>query len=139
MHTHFSLSTHLIYLKVNTDDNKAISRLFAHQMWVVRQILLTVVPAPQHTWCTHTSTPSIMIHLTESQLPLYIQYKLEKAVREQDSKRQNTFSVTARLKHTKVFDFLHVLFRKGLVLLHPFLHRFLLWNRLDVEYTLENN
>lgn len=53
MHRRISYSTHLIYLKVNADDNKAISRLFAHQMWVFWQILLTVVPAPQHSWCTN--------------------------------------------------------------------------------------
>ena len=46
-------STHLIYLKVNTDDHKTVGRLFAHQVRVVRQILLTVVPTPQHSWCTH--------------------------------------------------------------------------------------
>lgn len=47
------LVIHLVYLKVDANDNETVGRLLAHQVWVIWEILLTVVPAVQHTWCTH--------------------------------------------------------------------------------------
>ena len=37
-------------LQVDAPDDQVISSLLANEVWVVREVLLAVVPAPQHAW-----------------------------------------------------------------------------------------
>lgn len=74
VHTH-THGPHLVYLIVDTDDNKAVSRLFTHQMRVVRQIPLTVVPPPHQTWYTQTHTGRNAGGILEVQTDLVLSWK----------------------------------------------------------------
>lgn len=43
-------SAHLLHLQVNAPDDQVVGRFLAHQVDIVRQVLLAVIPAAEHTY-----------------------------------------------------------------------------------------